>query len=63
MDIMLCECRDAQDPNNPELGDAQWYVDVPLLSTSLRAGADGSYWNGRTVPVKRIVQRWFQFTD
>lgn len=63
MDIMLCECRDAQDPNNPELGDAQWYVDVPLLSTSLRSGAEGSYSNGRTVPVKRIVQRWFQFTD
>lgn len=63
MDIMLCECRDALDPNSSELGEAQWYVDVPLLSTSLRAGAEGSYWNGRTVPVKRIVQRWFQFTD
>ncbi|KAL4931592.1 uncharacterized protein BDV17DRAFT_240130 [Aspergillus undulatus] len=61
--IVLCECRDAQDPTNVELGEALWYVDVPLLSNSLRAGPEGNYWTGRAVPVRRVVQRWFQFAN
>ncbi|KAL4904943.1 hypothetical protein BDW74DRAFT_23910 [Aspergillus multicolor] len=63
MGLVLCECRDALDPNNTELGEACWYADVPLLSSSLRPGTDGNYWTGRAVPIKRVVQRWFQFTD
>ncbi|KAL4943256.1 hypothetical protein BDV06DRAFT_141639 [Aspergillus oleicola] len=62
MDIVLCECRDSLDPTNDERGEALWYVDVPLLSNSQRAAAEGSHWPGRAVPIKRIVQRWFQFT-
>ncbi|KAL4802341.1 hypothetical protein BDV18DRAFT_147326 [Aspergillus unguis] len=63
MDTVLCECRDSLDLDNTELGEALWYVDVPLLNSSLRPGTDGDVWNGRTVPVKRVVQRWFQFTE
>lgn len=63
IDIVLCECRDALDSDSTESGEALWYVDVPLLSSSLRTGVDGNYWTGRAVPVKRVVQRWFQSTN
>ncbi|KAL2830767.1 hypothetical protein BDW59DRAFT_13890 [Aspergillus cavernicola] len=63
MDIVLCEPRDALDPASTERGETLWYVDVPLLSNSLRVGTEGNDWTGRAVPVKRVVQRWFQFTD
>jgi hypothetical protein len=58
LDIVLCECQDALDPANTESGEALWYVNVPLLSNSMHNGAD---WTGRSVPVKRVVERWFQF--
>ncbi|KAJ0425594.1 hypothetical protein BJY00DRAFT_183155 [Aspergillus carlsbadensis] len=61
LDIVLCECQDALDPANTELGEALWYVDVPLISNSTRVGPGGSTWSGRSVPVKRVVERWFQF--
>ncbi|KAL5341668.1 hypothetical protein BJX70DRAFT_42960 [Aspergillus crustosus] len=63
LDVVLCECRDALDSSDTERGEALWYVDVPLLSNSLRSGTEGNSWTGRAVPVKRVVQRWFRFTD
>ncbi|KAL4872611.1 hypothetical protein BDV12DRAFT_134489 [Aspergillus spectabilis] len=63
MDVVLCECRDALDSNETERGEALWYMDVPLLSNSLRGGTEGTSWTGRAVPVKCVVQRWFRFTD
>ncbi|KAL4919801.1 hypothetical protein BDW62DRAFT_33960 [Aspergillus aurantiobrunneus] len=63
MDIVLCECRDALDSTNTEHGEALWYKDVPLLSNSLRAEAEGNDLTGRAVPVKRVVERWFQFAN
>ncbi|KAL4951112.1 hypothetical protein BDW69DRAFT_44605 [Aspergillus filifer] len=63
MNIVLCECQDSLDLTNDERGEALWYVEVPLLSDSQRAVAEGSHWPGRTVPIKRVVQRWFHFTD
>ncbi|KAL2821700.1 hypothetical protein BJX63DRAFT_224318 [Aspergillus granulosus] len=59
MEIMLCECQDALDPANAERGEALWYMDVPLISNSMRSETEGSSWTGRTVPVKRVVERWF----
>ncbi|KAL2853267.1 hypothetical protein BJY01DRAFT_78599 [Aspergillus pseudoustus] len=59
MTILLCECQDALDPTNVQRGEALWYVDVPLAGNSMRAGTEGSGWTGRTVPVKRVVERWF----
>ncbi|KAL5002061.1 hypothetical protein BDV10DRAFT_130039 [Aspergillus recurvatus] len=63
MDLFLCECRDALDPNNTDTGEALWYTEVPLLSNSLCSGSEGNYWTGRMVPVKRVVQRWFRFGE
>ncbi|KAL3470914.1 hypothetical protein BJX99DRAFT_38227 [Aspergillus californicus] len=63
MDIVLCESRDALDLANDERGEALWYVDIPLLSNSIRVGPEGNNRTGPVVPVKRVVQRWFQFTD
>ncbi|KKK25691.1 hypothetical protein P175DRAFT_0498518 [Aspergillus ochraceoroseus IBT 24754] len=62
VDLVLCECRDALDPTSDERGEALWYIDVPLLSNSLRKATEGSNWTGRMVPLKRVVERWFQFT-
>ncbi|KAL4968732.1 uncharacterized protein BDV14DRAFT_130400 [Aspergillus stella-maris] len=61
--IILCECQDSSDLTNDERGEALWYVEVPLLSNSQRAVAEGSHWPGRAVPIKRVVQRWFHFED
>ncbi|KAL4887561.1 hypothetical protein BJY04DRAFT_4589 [Aspergillus karnatakaensis] len=63
MDVVLCECRDALDASQTEHGEALWYMDVPLLNNSLRSGTEGNSWTGRTVPIKRVAQRWFPFTD
>ncbi|KAL4794503.1 hypothetical protein BDV19DRAFT_364702 [Aspergillus venezuelensis] len=63
MSIVLCEFQDSLDLTNDERGEALWYVEVPLLSNSQRAAAEGSHWPGKAVPIKRVVQRWFQFTD
>lgn len=63
MDLLLCECRDALDPTNMETDDAVWHTDVRLLSNSLRSGTEGDYWTEQTVPVKRVVQRWFRFIN
>ncbi|KAF9894665.1 hypothetical protein FE257_006553 [Aspergillus nanangensis] len=55
MDLVLCECRDATDPADGDSGEALWYVQVPLLNSS------SGRMSGQTVPVKRIVERWFEF--
>lgn len=60
-DIVLCECRDAVNAQSSLRGDRLWDTHVPLLSGSLRAVGDGAGWSGSSVPVKRVVQRWFHF--
>ncbi|KAL2006223.1 hypothetical protein VTN00DRAFT_9877 [Thermoascus crustaceus] len=62
MDLVLCECKDAIDAQNGELGERLWYLHVPLLSGSIRTGEEGA-WSGPSVPVKRIAQRWFHFDE
>jgi hypothetical protein len=53
--LILCESRDVSNPTDSS-GEALWYVDVPLLNSSVRMG-------GQNVPVKRIAQRWFEFKE
>ncbi|PYH91773.1 hypothetical protein BO71DRAFT_401088 [Aspergillus ellipticus CBS 707.79] len=62
MDLVLCECRDAIYPSDDRRGEALWYTQVPLLNSSARIGEEGTSFR-RGVPVKRIVQRWFDFDE
>ncbi|KAL5357269.1 hypothetical protein BJX96DRAFT_10399 [Aspergillus floccosus] len=55
-DLILCESRDVSIPTENSSGQALWYVEVPLLNSSVRMG-------GQSVPVKRIAQRWFEFEE
>ncbi|OGM39324.1 hypothetical protein ABOM_011998 [Aspergillus bombycis] len=61
MDLVLCECQDASTQNDDERGEILWYTNVPLLNSSVRRG--GSAWLGRSVPVNRVAQRWFEFIE
>jgi hypothetical protein len=61
MDLLLCECKDTHDPTNPSRGPRLWDADVPLLSSSVRLGSDGSSFAGRMVNVRRVAGRWFSF--
>ncbi|KAA8652478.1 uncharacterized protein ATNIH1004_001382 [Aspergillus tanneri] len=63
MDLVLCECQDSTGSDNDRRGGALWHVYVPLLNSSVRTGRDESTWGGRTVPVKQIAQRWFEFSS
>ncbi|GFF63980.1 conserved hypothetical protein [Aspergillus lentulus] len=63
MDLVLCECRGAPESVDIECGEALWYVEVPLLNGATRRGEGEGIWSGRSVPVRRIVQRWFDFDD
>lgn len=55
-DLILCESRDVTNRTENSSGEALWYVEVPLLNSSVRMG-------GQSVPVKRIAQRWFEFNE
>ncbi|KAF5859991.1 hypothetical protein ETB97_002130 [Aspergillus alliaceus] len=61
MDLVLCECQDAANSVDGERGEVLWYTNIPLLNNSVRRGE--STWLGRSVPVNRVVQRWFQFNE
>ncbi|PKY03668.1 hypothetical protein P168DRAFT_327724 [Aspergillus campestris IBT 28561] len=62
MDLVLCECRDAANPADPMRGEALWFAQVPLLNSAVRTGGDDAAGGGLSVPVKRIAQRWFEFS-
>lgn len=59
-DLLLCECADSV---NGERGQRLWHQDVPLLNASVRTGVDESTSRGRSVPVRRVVQRWFSLDE
>ena len=63
MNLMLCECRNALDPDNRASGERLWYEHVPILNGSVRMGGEESGWGGRGVPVKRVAERWFEFNE
>lgn len=56
MDLVLCECQNATDTPDADSGDTLWNAEVPLLNTSVRIG-------GRTVSVRRVAERWFEFDE
>lgn len=59
--LIVCECSDVHDHDNPARGGMLWNTQIPLLSGSIRLWGDGSGWAGRTVTVKRVAKRWFEF--
>ncbi|KAE8146396.1 hypothetical protein BDV25DRAFT_51475 [Aspergillus avenaceus] len=61
MDLILSERADATGSAVGDRGKALWHTNVPLLSSSVRRG-EGS-WLGRSVPVERVAQRWFEFYE
>ncbi|KAE8133315.1 hypothetical protein BDV38DRAFT_186900 [Aspergillus pseudotamarii] len=61
MNLVLCECQDAANHNNNERGEMLWYTNVPLLNSSVRRGERA--WLGRSVPVNRVAQRWFELNE
>lgn len=62
MDLVLCECtRDVGDAVGS--GNMFWQTQVPLLNSSVRIGDESTSHRGGGVPVKRVVQRWFEFTN
>ncbi|PYI06379.1 hypothetical protein BO78DRAFT_397332 [Aspergillus sclerotiicarbonarius CBS 121057] len=62
MDLVLCESRDATDPADSGQGEVLWYTQVPLLNSSVRIGEESTSFR-REVPVKRVMQRWFDFNE
>ncbi|PYH71530.1 uncharacterized protein BO88DRAFT_233442 [Aspergillus vadensis CBS 113365] len=64
-DLVLCECKDVGDStgSGSGMGEVSWHTQVPLLNSSVRVGEESTSYRGGGVPVKRVVQRWFEFND
>ena len=62
MNIAVCECKDIiAGEHDREPGSGRWDMHVPLLNASVRSGKGERAPAGRTVTVKRIAQKWFDF--
>ena len=61
MDLLLNECQDFHDMDDTRSGSTLWDSPVPLLSGSVKLPGEGSKWAGRTLLVKKVAARWFQF--
>ena len=61
--LKLVECKDINDPTNPNRGSALWHADVPLLSGSIKIGEGGASWGRRTISVLNVASRWFKEQD
>jgi hypothetical protein len=59
--LMLAECKDINDPSNPDRGSRLWDQHLPLLTGSVKIGLERSRWAGQSVTVKSIASRWFSF--
>ncbi|RAH69667.1 uncharacterized protein BO66DRAFT_99934 [Aspergillus aculeatinus CBS 121060] len=57
MDLVLCEC---QDSTNHEV--SPWNAQVPMLNSTVRVSEETALFR-RTVPVKRVAERWFEFIE
>ncbi|PYH83825.1 hypothetical protein BO82DRAFT_331100 [Aspergillus uvarum CBS 121591] len=57
MDLVLCEC---QDLTNPEV--SLWNAQVPMLNSTVRVSEENALFR-RTVTVKRVAERWFEFIE
>lgn len=61
--LQLVECKDAQDLTNPDRGSALWDAQIPLLSGSVKISAAGASWAKRSISVRKVMERWFEFED
>ncbi|KIW87516.1 uncharacterized protein Z519_11839 [Cladophialophora bantiana CBS 173.52] len=57
--LKLVECKDVNDPSNPNRGPSLWQTEVQLLSAAIKLGETGRSWGRRTISVMRIASRWF----
>ncbi|PYH44500.1 uncharacterized protein BP01DRAFT_264454, partial [Aspergillus saccharolyticus JOP 1030-1] len=55
MNLILCECQDSTPPDS-----SLWNMQVPLLNSTVRVSEETALFR-RTVPVKRVAERWFEF--
>ncbi|KIY03799.1 uncharacterized protein Z520_00490 [Fonsecaea multimorphosa CBS 102226] len=58
--LKLVECKDINDPLNPNRGPRLWQAEVQLLSAAVKIGEPGQSWGRRTISVMRIASRWFR---
>ncbi|EXJ74734.1 uncharacterized protein A1O5_01429 [Cladophialophora psammophila CBS 110553] len=58
--LKLVECKDVNDPSNPNRGPGLWKTEVQLLSAAIKIGEAGQSWGRRTISVMRIASRWFK---
>lgn len=63
IELMVCECSNAVDPSSTDWGARLWDTQVPLLNGSLRIRDDSGAWGGHGVPVRRVAERWFGFSN
>ena len=61
MELLVNECKDVQNLDNPYRGPSLWDAQIPLLDGSIKISGEGSRWAGRMVSVKRVARRWFIF--
>ncbi|OAP63040.1 hypothetical protein AYL99_02267 [Fonsecaea erecta] len=61
--LKLVECKDINDPANPNRGPGLWQAEVQLLSAAIKIGEPGQSWGRRTIPVMRIASRWFRVDE
>jgi len=61
--LNMIECKDINDPSNPNRGPVLWQAEVQLLSAAVKIGEAGQNWGRRTVQVRKIASRWFRFEE
>lgn len=59
--VEMVECVDICDRQDPRRGPRLWDAEVPLLNGSVKIGEAGHVWASRTVSIKAVARRWFQF--
>jgi hypothetical protein len=59
--LTLIECKDIQDPSNPDRGHRLWDQQLPLLNGSVKIGLERSRWAGQSLTIRKIASRWFSF--
>lgn len=62
-DLEMIECKDINDPTNPNRGSRLWDTQVPLLSGSVKLGQEASRWAGKAISIRKIAERWFFFGE
>lgn len=60
MNLALCECKDIMGGEH-DREPGRWDIQVPLLTASVASGEGERTSTGRTVTVKRVAQKWFDF--